>query len=246
LVRRQSDLFIDRRTIEKITSKRVRWKALYRLVPTRFPPISIFERIADPEDWELLYELEGLTNPRLRQELGQISLVPPSRRVSGPGASIVMAPFTHISSSRQTRFSSGAYGVYYAGHKFETALREVAYHMGRFYQNTRDPPHEETFRTYKGAIDSILHDLRKGEWPTLLDPDPANYTLPQDLGRQLREVGSNGIVYPSVRHAKGECIAAFWPDVVTAPVQTKHVMLKWDGKTVSAWFDYDTERWTDL
>lgn len=241
-----SAVAIDRAIIEKVPTSRVRWKSSYRLVPSRYPPISIFERIADPKDWEALFELDGLTNPRLRQEVGQISLVPASRRVSGPGASIVMAPFTHASPARPTRFSSGTYGVYYAARRFQTALLEVAFHMGRFYRSTADQPHEETFRTYEGGVNSTMHDIRRGEWSLFLDADPAKYGAPQELGRQLRETGSNGIVYPSVRHLKGECIAAFWPDVVSIPAQTKHVMLKWNGERISAWFDYSTETWADL
>jgi hypothetical protein len=202
--------------------------------------------VADPADWEQLYELEGLTDPRVRQEAGQIDLVPRRRRVSGPGASVVMAPFTHPSTARPTRFSAGAYGVYYAGHKFETALLEVAFHMGRFYADTADPPHDEAFRTYKGSVDSLMHDIRKGDWAAFLDPDPSRYGASQELGRRLRETGSNGIVYPSVRHAGGECIAAFWPDVVAIPIETRRVMLKWDGARISAWFDFESDKWSGL
>ena len=53
-----------------------------------------------------LVELEMLTNPRVRQEVGEISLVPPEERVSGAGASWVMAPFTHI--GWPSRFSDGS------------------------------------------------------------------------------------------------------------------------------------------
>ena len=141
---------------------------------------------------------------------------------------------------------AGTYGVYYAGNKFETALREVAFHMALFYDATSDSAHDEPFRTYKGAIDSTMHDLRKGDWSRFLDPDVANYAHSQELGRQLRDAGSNGVVYPSVRHTKGQCVGAFWPDVVGIPVQTKHIMLKWDGERISAWFDYETEKWKKL
>lgn len=226
--------------------RRLRWKSAYRLVPSRYPTIDIFERVADPDDWQLLYELEALTNPRLREEAGEISLVPPSRRVTGPGASIVMAPFTHASPDRPTRFSSGSYGVYYAANRLETALREVAFHMGAFYGATKDSPHDEAYRTYKGAVDSILHDLRSGDFARFLNPDPAKYAASQELGRRLREAGSNGVVYPSVRDTKGQCVGAFWPDVVAIPVQTRHIMLKWDGEKVAAWFDYETEAWKKL
>jgi hypothetical protein len=240
-----ADPVVDR-AVAGVPVRRVRWRATFRLVPSRYPPVGLFERIADPSDWDLLYQLEALTNPRLRQEAGDISLVPASRRVSGPGASIVMAPFTHASKSRPTRFSDGTYGVHYAGHEFETALREVAYHMGRFYAATSDPPHEEAFRTYEGGIDGPMHDLRRGHWSAFLDPEPANYGRPQALGRRLREAGSNGIVYPSVRHAGGECLGAFWPDVVSIPVRTGHVALKWNGASISEWFDYETDVWSRL
>lgn len=232
------------RSIENIPHRRIRWKATYRIVPSRYPPINLFERIADPNDWEALIALEELTNPRLRDEVGAIRLVPSNRRVSGPGSSIVMAPFTHTSTGRPTRFSNGSYGVYYAGREFQTSLLEVAYHMGRFYRATNDPPHLESFRTYQGKLDKFMHEINKGEWNHLFDPDPANYLVSQTFGRELRDLGSNGIVYPSVRNPSGQCMAAFWPDVVSIPVQTKHITLKWDGRNINEWFDYETNKWS--
>jgi len=215
-------------------------------VPSRFPPINVFERVASPGDWDALFELESLTNPPLREDAGQISLVPKERRVFGPGASIVMAPFTHFSKARPTRFSDGTYGVYYAARQLATALIEVAFHMQRFYAATNDPPLQADYRAYRGKIDRTMHDLTAGDWCELLNPDVSTYTKPQAIARILRGAGSNGIVYPSVRHRKGQCIAAFWPDVVSIPVQTKHIALKWDGAAISAWFDYETEKWSGL
>lgn len=232
----------------KVPARRIRWKATYRLVPTRFPPIDLFERIAPPEDWEALIELEGMTNPRLRQDAGSISKVPKARRVAGPGASIVMAPFTHCSPARPTRFSDGTFGVYYAGHTFRTALKEVAFHMGRFYASTQDLPLEADYRCYKGSIDKTLHDIRKGRWGELLNADISSYAEPQAFARKLRQGGSNGIVYPSVRDVGGECLAAFWPDVVDIPIQERHIALKWDGRAVCAWYDYmeQSADWTAI
>ena len=75
---------------------RIVWQPSWRIVPSRFPPIDLFERIADPADWDALIELESLTNPRLRDEVGDIALVPAAERISGPGASAIMAAFTHL------------------------------------------------------------------------------------------------------------------------------------------------------
>ena len=120
------------------------------------------------------------------------------------------------------------------------AVHEVAFHMGRFYAATNDPAHDETFRSYTGRLNKTMHDLTKGKWPELLDPDPKNYATPQALARKLRTEGSNGLIYPSVRFADGKCLAAFWPDVVSIPVQAKHITLRWDGKKIAEWSDHAT------
>jgi len=77
----------------------------YRIISTRFPPVDFFEKHVPPELLGPLWALEAETNPRLLQETGDLNLVAPEDRVSGPGAGIVMAAFTHI--GRATRFSDG-------------------------------------------------------------------------------------------------------------------------------------------
>ena len=240
------DLFFDRIGIEKIPSRRVRWKTTYRLVSARHPPIHYFERIADSEDRGVLDDLEKLTDPGHRHSVGHISLVPPRRRVFGAGATSVMYPFTHPSKDNASRFTDGSFGMYYAGHKFETALREVAFHRARFHARTKDPATNTPFRTISGSLNKTMHDIRRGSWVELLDPDPLKYNLPQTLGTQLKESGSNGIVYPSVRHPGGECVGAFWPNVVGPVSEGKRIKLRWDGQKISAWLDSDTGEWIDL
>jgi len=240
------DLFYDRARVEKIPVKRVRWAATHRLQSDRYPPVPYWERIADPEDRSILDDLERLTDPASRQAIGKISLVPTTKRVFGPGASAAMGPFTHASRDNPSRFTDGSYGVYYAGRKFETALREVAFHRGRFHAATNDPPINTTFRTITASINKMLHDLRAGDWAEFLDPDPKKYAAPQVLGAQLKEAGSNGIVYPSVRHSTGECIGAFWPNVISTPIEGKRIALKWNGELITEWFDFETNEWQRL
>jgi len=64
----------------------VRWNEARRIISSRFPPIDLFEDIADPRDWDLIASAEAKTNPRMAEHVGQLDLVPPERRVSGPGA----------------------------------------------------------------------------------------------------------------------------------------------------------------
>jgi RES domain-containing protein len=209
----------------------VHWPSYTRLINSAFPPIDLFEDIADPADWELLARAEGRTNPRIAESIGQLDLVPVGRRISGPGASYVMAPFVHCSPDRPGRFHDGHFGTFYAADRFATAAAEVAHHAARFLSATREPPGWiATLRELVGAPSAPLLDVRGAELMALLDPD--DYTPSQAFARAQRGSGANGILYPSVSHPGGECLAALWPDAVGIPQQARHFRYHWDGARV--------------
>jgi hypothetical protein len=207
---------------------RVTWPEAWRIVPSRFPPRGVFDRIASPDDLEALYAIEALTNARLREELGQLSLVPRARRISGPGTQPIMAAFTHLNPDG-SRFSDGSYGVFYAARTLDTAVAETMFHRGRFMAATKEPAMKLEMRCYRTAIAGRLHDLRRG-WPTMLAPD--DYAAPQALARELRAAGSDGVVYPSVRHPGGECVGLFHPDLAQPCVQARHLVYTWNGQRI--------------
>lgn len=208
------------------------WPQTHRLVMSHYPPVNLYDDVADPRDWEALAAAQAHTNPRIYEEIGDLSLVPPDRRLSGNGASWVMAAFTHVSPDRTSRFSAGVYGVYYAGDSLETALYEHSFHMGRFYARTAEAPGWiSEVRQLIGSVNAELLDLRGPGFEPLLDPD--DYGPSQAFADARRSEAFDGIVYPSVRHPGGECIAAFWPNVVTPPVQGGHLRYYWDGLQVT-------------
>lgn len=206
---------------------RIDWSRACRIIRSIHPPIDLFEDIADPRDWEALASAESKTNPRLWEHIGRLDLVPPDRRASGPGASYLMAPFTHVSTDRPGRFTDGTYGVYSAGSSEEVAIREVAHHHGRAMAASGEAPGwTSQFRLLTNAIRLDLHDVR----PHAQFHHPTDYSASQDLGQQLRANGANGVVYNSVRCPGGECVGIFWPDLIPAPVQGDHFDYHWDGK----------------
>jgi hypothetical protein len=226
--------------------KRIIWPTTHRIIRSRFPPIDLFEDIADPADWAAIASAESKTNPRVANGIGNLDLVPPERRVAGDGASWVMAPFVHTSIDRPGRFSDGSYGIYYAGDRYEVALFETVYHHGCFMSATSEGPGwTSDFRELVGSIDAELHDIR-GQGALRNCLDPVEYATSQELGRALREEGSDGIVYPSVRFTEGFCIAAFWPDVVSIPVQGRHLSYYWDGEKVQYVKNLDTKEVFDI
>lgn len=207
----------------------VTWPRACRIIRSIYPPIDLFEDIADPRDWEALASAESKTNPRLWEHLGRLDLVPLERRVSGPGASYLMAPFVHVSADRPGRFTYGIYGVYSAGDSEEVALREVAHHHARAMAASAEAKGwTSQFRLLTNAIDLELSDLRADT--SMHDPD--DYFASQAVGRQLRAAGSNGVLYKSVRCPGGECVGIFWPDLISAPVQGDHFEFHWDGAHV--------------
>lgn len=111
----------------KFQITRVHWPGAWRIVASRFPTTSLFERVAEPADLDAIYELESRTNDRLRDEVGDIRLVPPGDRVSGEGTTPIMAAFTHRNPDA-SRFSDGSYGVFFAARALETAVAETKYH----------------------------------------------------------------------------------------------------------------------
>lgn len=208
----------------------LRWSEAWRIVASRFPPVGPFDRIADPADLDALFAIEAMTNPRLREEAGELSLIPHGRRISGPGSTPVMAAFTHLNPAG-SRFSDGSYGVFYAAHTLETAVRETMFHTARFLAATNEPAMKVEKRAYCTAIKGRLHDLRKGGFKDALSPD--SYVASRTLALRLRAAGSDGIVYPSVRYAGGECAAAFYPDLVAPCRQSKHLIYSWDGTRIA-------------
>lgn len=209
----------------------VEWKPCFRIIPSRFPPISLFERIADPADWDALAELESVTNSRIREEIGDISLVPPDERVGGPGSSAIMAAFTHLN-PEGSRFTDGTFGVFYAAGDIVTAIEETKHHRIRFMAATSQPAMQLDMRVYVVDLVAELHDLRGLQNMHPLVYHPSSYAAGQHLAAGLRKDGSNGIAYDSVRKPGGECVAIFRPKVLSNCRQERHLCYVWEGATI--------------
>ena len=214
----------------------VRWQPCYRIIPSRFPPIALFEAVADPADLEAVFQIEAMTNDRLREEAGDLALVPPEDRISGPGTSPIMAAFTHLNLEGD-RFTDGSYGVFYAGLTLATAIAETRHHRAKFLAATDEPAQELDMRVYAVDLDAPLHDIRgtREALPALYHPD--SYAVSQETARRLRDEGANGIVYESVRDAGGECAAVFRPRLLSNCRQERHLTYVWDGSTVSTVYE---------
>lgn len=210
----------------------MRWQQGCRIVPTRYPAITLFDRVADAADFEALYALEAMSNERLREELGEVERVAPADRVYGPGSGPIMAAFTHVN-TLGSRFSEGAWGVFYAARERATAIAETRHHHGRFLAATRQPAMHLPMRLYHVAVDAKLHDLRPAGAVPAAVYDPEDYGPARALGRRLHAAGSAGVVYRSVRHARGQCVGLFKPRGASRCLHAAYLLYAWDGERFS-------------
>lgn len=212
-----------------VARTRIRWSNTCRFIASRYPSIGLFDQIAAPDDLEAVIELEGWTNDRISAELGILNLIPRDEWVVGqPMASVVMAAFCHPGPAG-ARFSDSSRGAWYAGRTLETALAESVYRRTR---ELAEVGHFETrmqMRLYHADVRAAFHDIRppRREYAPLHAPD--SYAASQAFARRLLEVGSAGIVYRSVRHPGGECIACFRPKLVLNVRVAAHYEYRWEG-----------------
>ena len=223
-------------SVAGIPVRRIRWRACYRMIPSRFPPINLFERVSDPDDLDAVIALESMTNDRLRDEVGDIQLVPADQRVAGPGAGYVMAAFTHTPPGGG-RFSDARHGAYYAGQTLATSIAETSYHRAKFMAATKQPPLHLDMRVLVAELDARMHDIRgmKAQLPAVYDPD--DYGASQAFARAARRDGSDGIAYDSVRLEGGRCVAVFNPRRVRNCREVQHLTYVWDGERITGVYE---------
>lgn len=219
-----------------VPKARLAYRPCYRIVPSRFPPVGLFDAVADPDDLEAVFQIEAMTNDRLRDEVGDIQLVPTQDRVSGPGTTPIMAAFTHLN-PKGDRFTDGSYGVFYAAATIETAVAETRHHRIQFMMATQEPAQELDMRVYAVDLAADLHDIRglRESHPEYYHP--TSYARSQELAVELRAAGSDGIAYLSVRHDGGECVAVFRPRLLANCRQERHLCYVWDGNTIAAIYE---------
>ncbi|WP_064707312.1 RES family NAD+ phosphorylase [Rhizobium bangladeshense] len=192
----------------------------YRLIPSQFPPIGLFDTVARAADLEAVMELVGWTNDRLVAD--RIRRLPENEWVYGsPNASIVMAAFLHVAPGGM-RFNGPDLGAWYAAGNLKTAAAEVGHHLRREAVARGVATMARSYRSYAATLIGNYLDIR-GEQALRPDVyDGASYAASQVLGEQVRASGGAGILYDSVRLRGGVNVAAHRPRNIRDVVQAEH------------------------
>ncbi|MFG6666455.1 RES family NAD+ phosphorylase [Halomonas sp. HNIBRBA4712] len=201
----------------------------YRLINSKFPPIALFDDVADAEEFEALYRLQAMTNPRLKNELGELSLLPCDEipfRIRG--CSYAAAAFTHVNPNG-SRFSDGSFGVLYIADTLATAIAEVSHHQKRYWERVEGLRFERfVFRGLRCAFDEqgCRDALALAQDHPIFDAQ--SYSASRELGHGLKRAGAPGLRYRSVRNEGATCWALMTPRHVEEIVQTTHIEMVWN------------------
>jgi RES domain-containing protein len=194
----------------------------HRLIPAKYTAgESVLEDLALPAHTLAdLSELDAATNERKIAERGGNVAIGPGELLYGvPEAHIVNAAFAHPGPAGG-RFNDSHRGAWYAGTALETSVREVAYHKQRFLRDARIGERLTfEYQDFLADFAGRYHFLDRRELRSCLraEPVPECYRAGQVLAASLLHAGSEGIVYPSVRHRGGTCVACFRPALVFHP-----------------------------
>ncbi|WP_263588890.1 RES family NAD+ phosphorylase [Sphingopyxis sp. GC21] len=192
----------------------------FRLVPSRFPPVGLFDTVATAADAAAVMELAGWTNDRLVAE--RIDRLPQDQWVYGrANASIVMASFLHVAPGGM-RFNGADLGAWYASASIVTAAAEVGHHLRREAAARSVGTMRRTYRTYSATLTGDFLDIcgKQTAYPDAYTP--GSYDGAQALGERVRASAAAGIAYDSLRHRGGRNVVGYRPAGITDVVQTDH------------------------
>ncbi|MEA2753743.1 MAG: hypothetical protein QOJ54_32 [Aliidongia sp.] len=192
----------------------------YRLTPSRFPPVGLFDTVATAADLAPVMDLVGWTNDRLVAD--RIARLPRAEWVYGrPNASIVMAAFLHAAPGGM-RFNGPALGAWYASPDIATAAAEVGHHLRREAVATGLPEMTRIYRAYSARLNGMYVDIRgrAPALPQILATDI--YAASQPFGEAIRASADAGIVYDSIRRRGGVNVVAYRPTNILDIAQADH------------------------
>ena len=208
-----------------------------RLVTTARLRDAVLKTLADTAaELEELAEIEGATSTRLNAEEHGTDGIAARELIFGvPHAAFINASFAYAKPRELNRFNGPGRGAWYAALDTATSLAEVSFHMTEFLARTGTWQATVEYSEMFASLAGRYVDLRgRPKHPALSHDKASGYAAGNALADNVRSLGLNGIIYPSVRHAGGTCIVALWPHAVQSVTQGGVLRLVWNGSPTPA------------
>jgi hypothetical protein len=215
--------------LNNIPQRRIEWSNALRLIPSRFPPVELYEPIASIGDWDALKRIETMTNPRLRERSGAGLLLPEDRgRVE---QNWLGAPFAYPD-PEPSLYSDGSYGVCVVADSLHSALLISIRRREEFLKRTGEGPTRLVMRVLNMPIKARFHDLTDS--PEMDDPTSARKTI-----QKLHHAKSYGCLVVGPRGKKDGLAIVLRPTAFVPPaVQAEHYCFIWNGERIHQIFAF--------
>lgn len=204
----------------------------FRLIPSRFPPVSVYDGLVAEDRIEALVEVENRTNPRLhsmeRLMGSSLGLSADSPRLQNWNH----APFAYAN-PEGSRFFPPERPCLELSDSRQTALAVSIARRETFLGRTSEAPTGLDMRMLKTPLNGNFKDLRSIE-PSLPEKDRWK------IGERVSE-DADGILFRPAERPTATCLAILKSSVLGRSVQTVHYRYVWNGKRITVLYAFDND-----
>ena len=204
-------------------------RRFYTLIPSRFPPIDLYERIAGLRS-SAVAEIEALTNPRLKERSRVLNGVDASGLTSSHLQNWNHAPFTYLNPDG-SRFFDATVPALELSDSLQTALAVSVKRREQFLAQTSEGPVNLDMRALSRIVKGRFIDLSNEAMDLNRDECLA-------LGQAVLETDADGLLFRCFDRPSAKCIAIIRGETLEKAVQGDHFRFVWDGNSIKTLYAF--------
>lgn len=205
----------------------------FNLIPSRFPPIPVFERISLSRQDEVA-ELESLTNPRLKEKQALLGGVAAVDTDIPAVQNWNHAPFAYRN-PEGSRFFGPDDPALELAEDTQTALLMAITGRERFLSRTCELPISLEMRELCRTVKGKFADLR-GLSGQLHEDDRLK------IGIEVKAARLDGLLFNPVERPSATCVSVLTNQAFGRANQGTHFKFMWDGNRIDRLYDFNGGR----
>lgn len=201
----------------------------HNLIPSRFPTVKLYERIADGRD-DHFYAVEEMTNPRVREKERLTRGLAPVDQQRPRFTNWNHAPFVYPN-PEGSRFFGADRNVIELSADLQTALAISVCKREAFLRRTAEPATFLEMRQIKRPVRGRYLDVRG--WDGLGDRGRRH-----EFGKLAVDAELDGILFNPWERPTATGVVVFKPECLGKPDQAEHFKFVWNGQQINTLYSF--------
>lgn len=201
----------------------------HNLIPSRFPPVPVYERIAGGRD-ALFAQIEEITNPRVRERERLTHGLAPVDQEQPRFKNWNHAPFVYPN-PEGSRFYKADQNVLELAGDLQTALAISVRKRETFLRRTAEPSTAIEMRQIVRPVRGTYLDARGKEGLEVRERRLL-------LGKHALEAGLDGILFSPEERPCATGIVILKPQCLGKPMQADHFKFLWNGERIHVLYSF--------